>query len=276
MDPHDAVEKVDLTSVANTTHEDDQDNGTASLPPPAYTNSGDPVGPPPPTSEQVVSEKKQKRDPETYRNSIMKKFNDMRMECIQLSKLDGLDRFEQEYLDEYSRKCSAYAYRLSQIEPDKKEVNKIISSFQKWKENDGFLHQEALKRSKALQEEKRADEAKEIAKEEAYRQRMRDEADAKRTKKKVTFSKECDEVYADMKKQYKQYQRDRGNRGAWWKSPAPGITENAESIPTDVFNELIERLKGTSWRFEGSFSGGESFHKNCGGTDFIYHRHPPH
>ncbi|WP_168120829.1 hypothetical protein [Paenibacillus sp. HB172176] len=89
------------------------------------------------------------------------------------------------------------------------------------------------------------------------------------------FSPECESVFSDMNTQYKAWNGSTRDRGAWWGSPRPGSTTGARSVPHDVIMELKKRVKGTTWRFSDSFSGGVSFHRTRSGVDFIYHMLPP-
>jgi hypothetical protein len=85
------------------------------------------------------------------------------------------------------------------------------------------------------------------------------------------FSAECDTIFADMGKQFNDWDGTLTSRGAWWGSAAPGSTAGAKDVPSTVILELQRKVAGSGWHFTNSFSGGLSFHKTRGTVDFIYH-----
>jgi len=85
------------------------------------------------------------------------------------------------------------------------------------------------------------------------------------------FSAECDTIFADMGKQFNDWDGTLTSRGAWWGSAAPGSTAGAKDVPSTVILELQRKVAGSGWNFTNSFSGGLSFHKTRGTVDFIYH-----
>jgi hypothetical protein len=85
------------------------------------------------------------------------------------------------------------------------------------------------------------------------------------------ISDEAEKVFKDMKKQFNQWNGQRGTRGAWYGSNQPGNTTGAQRVSPSVVTELKQLTQNTTWQFQTSFSGGLSFHRTRGNIDFIYH-----
>ncbi len=155
----------------------------------------------------------------------------------------------------------------SQLTSDSGNYKKHMKAFKDWREGDGVTawetfdtYRKARAAAKKVQEDQEAREAAEAA--------------ARRAAAVVTWSAECDAVFADMNNQYQAWDGSKTNRGAWWGSAQPGATAGARRVPNSVVLELQRRIR-TPWRFSDSFSGGVSFHRTRGSVDFIYHMLPP-
>lgn len=172
---------------------------------------------------------------------------------------------EQDNLETVLRKINTLSAQITN-EPDK--VKTHFKAFKDWREGDGYLSWQTFTTYRDARIEARKREEAREAHEAA-------EAAARRTAATVTWSAECDAVFADMNNQYQRWDGSLTNRGAWWGSAQPGSTTGAKRVPTSVVLELKRRVAGTAWQFSDSFSGGISFHRKSGGVQFIYHMLPP-
>ncbi len=174
-------------------------------------------------------------------------------------------RSEGDDLDIVLRKLNTLSAQLT-AEPD--QAKELMKAFKAWREGDGYTswqtfvtYRDARAAAKKAREDREAREAAEAA--------------ARRTAAVVTWSPECDAVFADMNNQYGRWDGTKTNRGAWWGAPQPGSKAGARRVPDGVVLELKRRIHNTPWRFSDSFSGGISFHRTRGTVDFIYHMLPP-
>ncbi len=156
----------------------------------------------------------------------------------------------------------------SQLTSDPGNYGKHMKAFKAWRDGDGVTAWETFdtyRKARAAAKQAQADqEAREAA-----------EAAARRAAAVVTWSAECDAVFADMNNQYQAWDGSKTNRGAWWGAAQPGSKAGARRVPDGVVLELRRRVHNTPWRFSDSFSGGISFHRTRGKVDFIYHMLPP-
>lgn len=262
MDPQSDVTHTTASPAAES---ETGDTSTASIPAPAYSNGGAP----PPSSEgedegEILKAKRIKTLQEIW--SSCKR---LRSKCQLNSEIDLIDTL--------ARKAEACRILIKEAQPQKKEIDKIFKVFYNWTKDwqGGEPAMDLLKGFAVEEQEQEQREAAALAYQDQLAQEARD-ASAAAQEKKNTFSTQCELVYADMIRQYGQWDGTLTNRGAWWGSPRPGSKSNAKSIPSSVFSELIEKLGGNpSWEFSASWSGGESFHRTKSGVAFIYHRHPP-
>ena len=154
----------------------------------------------------------------------------------------------------------------AQLDPDNYKAH--MKAFKTWREGEGYTPWQTFVTYRdaraAAQKDREDHEAREAA-----------EAAARRAAAVVTWSAECDAVFADMNNQYQQWDGTKTNRGAWWGAAQPGSKAGARRVPDSVIAELRRRVHGTAWRFSDSWSGGISFHRTYKDVDFIYHMLPP-
>ncbi len=156
----------------------------------------------------------------------------------------------------------------AQLTNDSGKSKEHMKAFRAWRDGDGATawetfdtYRKARAAAKKAQEDQEAREAAEAA--------------ARRAAAVVTWSAECDAVFADMNNQYQAWDGTKTNRGAWWGAAQPGSKTGARRVPNGVVLELKQRVHNTPWRFSDSFSGGVSFHRTRSSVDFIYHMLPP-
>lgn len=180
---------------------------------------------------------------------------EQRQKISELERLKDLSSNERDSLDKCFRKLTSLFVQLKEA-PDPMV---IWDSFTEWTETSawsggGSEHWDDFIRLSKANEPKEEEKPEE---------------------KGEAFSPECENVFADMNAQFKAWDGTTTNRGAWWGSSRPGSTAGAKSVPMEVIKELRKKVKGTTWRFSDSFTGGVSFHRTRSGVDFIYHMLPP-
>jgi len=259
MDPHNQVVR---TSDSPKSELEDQDAGAASMPAPAYSNAATP----PAEEDEGAAFKAQK----------LKVLTNIRQACIELQSKCKFSS-ERELLDQLSMKAESYRMRISEADADKSVIKGIFKEFSLWTQDwqGGEPAMDLLTDLKSAEKAKQAREAEILAREEEELRLAREEQASAAAAQRVEFSDECEAVFEDMQRQFRAWDGSSARRGAWWGAARPGSKSGATSIPSSVFAELIDKLKKSTWRFEGSWSGGESFHRTRSGVDFIYHRHPP-